>query len=145
MFKRILLPTDGSDLSLRAVDVGIELARRCGAQVHALHVLHPIQGVVQTMHATPLAAEADDSGATSRAERYLADVKRRAEAAGVPCESRFVVDPRPWVAIVCAAHQWQCDLIVMGSHGRSGLARLLAGSETQKVAARSDIPVLVCH
>lgn len=145
MFQRILLPTDGSDLSLRAVDIGIELAARCGAEVRALHVLHPVQGVVQTMHASPLATDVDDDGAAERAERYLAEVKRRAEAAGVACEGHCTVDPRPWIAIVCAARHWHCDLIVMGSHGRSGLARLLAGSETQKVTTSSSIPVLVCH
>lgn len=145
MFKHILLPTDGSELSLRAVDVGIELATRCNAQVYSIHVLHPLQGVLHTAHATPLAIEADDDNATARAEHYLAEVRRRAEAAGLAFDGKTVVDPRPYVAIVYAAKQWHCDLIVMGSHGRGGLARLLAGSETQRVTSSCDVPVLVCH
>ncbi|MFC4818705.1 universal stress protein [Dokdonella ginsengisoli] len=145
MFTHILLPTDGSELSLRAVDIGIELAARYGAQVHAIHVLHPFQGVVQTMHAAPLAIEAEDGSAATRAGQLLAEVQRRAEAAGVACDGKYVSDPRPYVAIVSAARQWHCDLIVMGSHGRSGLARLLAGSETQKVTTNCSVPVLVCH
>jgi nucleotide-binding universal stress UspA family protein len=144
MFTHILLPTDGSDLSLRAVDLGIALAAKCQAAVHAIHVVHPFRSVVHTMHAAPVIVEDDDS-AIARAEFCLADVRRRAEAAGVAYEGSYSIDPRPYVAIICAAKQWHCDLIVMGSHGRSGLARLLAGSETDKVTTGCNVPVLVCH
>lgn len=146
MFKHILLPTDGSELALRAVDIGIELASRLNARVYAFHVAIPFPAVTYFAEMIQMPSEAayvEDTVAA--AERYLADVRQRARAAGVPCEGSYEFDHRPYTAIVGAAVKQQCDLIVMGSHGRSGLDRLLLGSETYKAMLSTQVPVLVCH
>ncbi|CAM5232881.1 universal stress protein [Rhodanobacter lindaniclasticus] len=145
MYKHILLPTDGSELSLRAVDAGIALAARLGARVHAFHVIAPFPASTY-FAAIVLANEpAYIEEAHANAERYLADVHQRAQAAGVACESSSEVDARPYSAIVGAARKQQCDLIVMASHGWRGFDRLLLGSETHKVILNGDVPVLVCR
>jgi nucleotide-binding universal stress UspA family protein len=145
MFKHILLPIDGSELSMRAATQAIELARLCKAKVCALHVIPPFQTIAY-MGAILAATEyAYNDEARANGERYLADVKAKAEAAGVPCEGEAVFGDQPFDIIVDTAARKQCDLIVMGSHGWRGMTRLLLGSETQKVLLRSDVPVLVCH
>lgn len=145
MFKHILLPTDGSELSLRAAGKGIALAVQFEAHVYAIHVLPPFPAVTFVAQAIQAGDEVYSQDAVLRAEHSLADVGRLAEAAGVPYAGTYVFDHRPYLAIIGAAAKWHCDLIVMGSHGRHGLARLLLGSETHKVASSCDIPVLVCH
>jgi nucleotide-binding universal stress UspA family protein len=145
MFKHILLPTDGSELSLRAATLGIELARTCGARVHALHVVapyHTIAYMAEILAATEITYTQE---ATVRAGQYLADVRRMAEAAGVECSTEYVFDDRPHEAIVRAVHEQHGDLVVMASHGWRGFTRLLLGSEVHKVLLESEIPVLVCH
>lgn len=144
MFKHILLPTDGSELSLRAVDTGIELAAKLGARVYAFHVIAPLPA--SAYFAEFIQAEPEyTQEANANAERYLADVHQRAAAAGVSCESGCESDTRPYSAIVGAARKRQCDLIVMASHGWRGFDRLLLGSETHKVILNGDVSVLVCH
>src|SRR5690349_24054356 len=143
MYKHILLPVDGSDLSLRAADAGIALAHQLGARVHALHVVVPLPAVpfLNEIIATSdgeYADSAEEAGA-----RYLAAVRERADAAGVPCQGSLETDPRPHQAITAVARREGCDLIVMGSHGWRGLDRLLLGSETQRVILESELPVLV--
>ncbi|SFS13921.1 Nucleotide-binding universal stress protein, UspA family [Dyella sp. OK004] len=146
MFKHILLPTDGSELALRAVDIGIALAKSLGSQVHALYVATPFSavtyfaGVIQTP-AEPAYVE----GVVKLAERCLEEVSQRANAAGVAYDGNYTFDHRPYTAIVGEATKRQCDLIVMGSHGRSGLDRLILGSETYRTMLSTDVPVLVCH
>lgn len=146
MFKHILLPTDGSELALRAVDMGIALASQLDARVYAFHVAIPFPAVTYFAEMIQMPSEAayvQESEAA--AERYLADVRERAKAVGVACDGSHEFDHRPYTAIVGAAVKHHCDLIVMGSHGRSGLDRLLLGSETYKVMLSTQIPVLVCH
>lgn len=143
MFTRILLPTDGSELSLRAVDTGIELARSLGASVHGFHVIPP---------RPPLAYFADVALADGQvileqteafAHQCLEAIRQRAATAGVAYEGSMVVDQHPAAAIVAAAHSQACDLIAMASHGWQGLDRLLLGSETHKVIVQGATPVLV--
>lgn len=143
MYQHILLPIDGSDLSLRAADAGIELAHQLGARVHALHVVVPLPAVpfLNEIIATSDAEYADS--AEEAGARFLAAVRERADAAGVPCQCSLETDPKPHHAIVAVAKREGCDLIVMGSHGWHGLDRLLMGSETQRVILESDVPVLV--
>ncbi len=145
MFKHILLPTDGSDLSVRAVDTGIELAAKLGASVHAFHVIAPFPGIIWFAEIIQTDEETYTREATTTAERYLEDVRRRAEAAGVPCQSSYSIDLRPHQAIVAEAERQHCDAIVMASHGWRGVDRLLLGSETNKVLLECSLPVLVCH
>lgn len=143
MFKRILLPTDGSELSLKAIDTGIALAARLESRVYAFHVIAPFP--TSAYFATFVQANEPSytSEAIANAERYLSQVRERAEAAGVPCDGSYETDARPYSAIVAASRKHQCDLIVMASHGWRGFDRLLLGSETHKVILNGDVPVLV--
>ncbi|RDI99438.1 universal stress protein [Dyella solisilvae] len=145
MFKHILIPYDGSELSMRAARTGIELAKMSQGRVSILHVISPFKTIAY-MGAILAATEiAYDQEARNNAERYLADVQAVADAAGVPCQGEAIFGDQPFEIIVQAVTDKQCDLVVMGSHGWRGMTRLLLGSETQKVLLRCDVPVLVCH
>ncbi|NLA68178.1 MAG: universal stress protein [Gammaproteobacteria bacterium] len=143
MYKHILVPTDGSELSQSAVEQGLEFAKSIGASVTFFTVTAPIQ--VYGVTGEPLAAGFDDYTKMAREEgaRRLADAERRAAAAGVPCQTRMTESDHPWQAIIDAANDAGCDLIAMASHGRRGLSGLVLGSETLKVLTHSTIPVLV--
>jgi len=145
MFKHLLVPTDGSELSVRAAKTAIELAATCHARIHALHVVppfHTVSYMAEMLAATELSYTQES---ISRAERYLADVRDLAATAGVACDTSYVLDDHPHQVIAQTASDKHCDLIVMGSHGWRGLNRLLLGSETQKVLLKANVPVLVCH
>ena len=143
MFKHLLIPTDGSDLSRKAVLYGVQLAKECGAKVTALTLAEPYR--VASMEAVLVSVGEDDYEEESRrvADQALEQVRVAAEAAGVPCETLREVHDQPYRAIIDAAHAKGCDLIVMASHGRRGMSALLLGSETAKVLTHSTIPVLV--
>ncbi|MDE1893544.1 MAG: universal stress protein [Pseudomonadota bacterium] len=145
MFKNILLPVDGSELSLRAVDTGLALAVKLGASVYAFHIVPPYPALTYFVDIVQANQEFYLQEAIARGEGYLQEVERRAKAAGVPCGSGHEIDSRPHRAIIAAVARQQCDLIVMASHGLRGVDRLLLGSETQKVLVEGDVPVLVCH
>ncbi|GAB3431741.1 universal stress protein [Massilia solisilvae] len=143
MFKQILLPTDGSDLSERAVLAGISFAKEIGAQVVGLTVrpeFHTFTYKTEMLEDT----EPEFEAATGKqADKYLSFVTDAARTAGVPCTVVQVVSDDPYEAILQTAKERKCDLIIMASHGRRGLKGVLLGSETQKVLVHSDIPVLV--
>lgn len=143
MFKRILIPTDGSAASQRAILGGLAFARESGAEVVGLTVVPPFQ--VLSADPDMLEATADEYQriARERAGRILADVEAAATEAGVPCRLAQSFADSPWEAIITTARNEGCDLILMASHGRKGIAGLLLGSETQKVLVHSAIPVLV--
>lgn len=145
MFKNILLPTDGSDQSLRAARIGIALAKKLGAKVHAYHVLDPLIAVAYVSDLIRHAPDDYHQEAVDRAQQQLEAIHALAREADVPFAGNYVFDQRPYCAIVGAARQYECDLIVMGTHGRTGLDRLMLGSETNKVVGCADIPVLVCQ
>lgn len=145
MFKRLLVPTDGSELSLRAAKTAIEMAAALHAGVLAVHVVapfHTISYLGEMLAATEVEYTED---AAECAERYLAEIRDMAKRAGVSCDTTHVLDDQPHEVIARLADERQCDLIVMGSHGWRGLNRLLLGSETQKVLLTAKVPVLVCH
>ncbi len=145
MFKHILLPVDGSDLSLHAVRLGVELAKTCGARVYALHVVapfHTIAYMAEMLAATEVMYTKD---AIVRAGQYIAEVQRIATEAGIECTGSYVFDDHPHEAILTTAREQRCDLVVMASHGWRGFTRLLLGSEVHKVLLKSEIPVLVCR
>lgn len=145
MFKRILLPTDGSDLSLKAVRLGVELAKCCGANVVAMHVVPPVQALPYIGEII-VAMEFDYAKEAARyAERYLDAAQAIAEKAGVAFDRQVMVGMQPYEAILRTAAEQTCDLIVMATHSWSGLTRILLGNEAHKVILKSDIPVLVCH
>ncbi|WP_296952620.1 universal stress protein [uncultured Massilia sp.] len=143
MYKRILLPTDGSAASGRAIEAGVAFARDLGAEVVGLTVTPPFRVFstdVDMLEDTP---ERYAASSAERAGRTLADVERAARDAGVPWRVEHVVSAEPWEAILETAARLGCDLVVMASHGRRGLAGLLLGSETQKVLVHGTVPVLV--
>lgn len=145
MFKHILIPIDGSELSRRAAMKGIELATLCQGKITVLHVIPPFQTIAY-MGALLAATEfAYNEQAKADGAQYLADIRSMAEAAGVPFEGEADFGDQPSETILSVAKAKQCDLIVMGSHGRRGMTRLLLGSETQKVLLGSQVPVLVCN
>jgi len=140
MTQRILIATDGSELSQRAASFAIGLARPLGAAVVGCAALptYPYHGVGESAP-----AEATfQAQAAATANRHLDDLENAAAAAGVPF-SRVLREGHPDDIILRAANEEGCDLIVMASHGRRGVTSLLLGSETQKVLARSTLPVLV--
>ncbi|MDL2339245.1 MAG: universal stress protein [Pseudomonadota bacterium] len=142
MFKRILVPTDGSDITVRAVDTAIALAKSLGAQITALAVREPFpySAISEMQPVPPLEyQEAQERIALSRVQQ----VQTTCAAAGVPCDVHTVEAIHPWEAIVELAATTGCDLLVMASHGRRGVSALLLGSETQKVLTHSKVPVLV--
>jgi len=143
MFKHILIPTDGSDLSRKAVLYGVQLAKQVGAKVTALTLTEPYR--VASLDAVLVSVGEDEYEEESRrvSERALEQVKMAADAAGVPCDTIREAHDQPYRAIIDAAHAKDCDLIVMASHGRRGMSALLLGSETVKVLTHSTIPVLV--
>jgi nucleotide-binding universal stress UspA family protein len=142
MFKHILLPTDGSDLSRKAIAGGIELAQALGARVTAYACLpqYPYSPF------SDFAAEAPEvfqARCEREARQHLRAVEEAAREAGVACDSCTSVHPSPYLGIIEAAQQQGCDVILMSSHGRRGLGSLLIGSETQRVLTHTDIPVVV--
>lgn len=145
MYNHILLPTDGSEVSNRAVDAGLELAKVLKARVYALHVILPFQSLSYITQIIPESESSYTEESVRWAERYLGDVRDKARQAGVPYDSDYVFDKHPCDAILRVAQEKGCDLIVMGSHGWRGFTKLLLGSETQKLLVRSQLPVLVCH
>ncbi len=142
MFKRILVPTDGSDITGKAVDTAIALAKSVGAQLYAISVKEPFPySAISEMQPTP-PQEFFDAQERIAAKR-LALVTDAAKAASVACQAHSVEALHPWEAIIDHAKRMECDLVVMASHGRRGVTALLLGSETQKVLTHSTVPVLV--
>ena len=142
MYQRILVPTDGSDLTAKAVQTAMDLAHRLGASVYAVSVTdpYPFSPLAET---APIEPQAYLDAAQRIASQRLQDVKVAAAGAGVHCETLSVEAAQPWRGVVDIAEQVRADLIVMASHGRRGVSALLLGSETQKVLTHSRIPVLV--
>mgnify|MGYP001305255235 CR=1 FL=1 len=142
MFKRILVPTDGSDITDKAVDKAIGLAKSVGATLYAISVKEPFPySAISEMQPTP-PQEFFDAQERIAAKR-LALVTDAAKAAGVACQAHSVEALHPWEAIIDHAKRNECDLVVMASHGRRGVSALLLGSETQKVLTHSTVAVLV--
>ncbi len=142
MFKRILVPTDGSDITAKAVDAGIKLAQSLGAQLYTISVKEPFPySAISEMQPVP---PQDFFDAQDRiANKRVHAVVELAHAAGLKCQAHTVEALHPWEAIIDHARHMECDLLVMASHGRRGVSALLLGSETQKVLTHSAIPVLV--
>ena len=145
MFKNILIPTDGSDLAVKAVEQGVLFAKEVGAEITAVAVTEPFPSHL-------LAAEPNQFGdapieyrkhAEAHAEKVLDTVSAAAKSTGVICETLRVEHAQVYQAIIDAASARKCDLIVMASHGRRGVSAVVLGSETVKVLTHSKIPVLV--
>jgi nucleotide-binding universal stress UspA family protein len=145
MYKHILIPTDGSPLAEHAVKQGLTLAKTLNAKVTVLTVVPPFHVIaVEPMMVTDT-REQYDKEIVRMEERRLALPREAAKVAGVVYEDVSVVAEHPWAAIVETAKTRGCDLIVMASHGRKGVAALVLGSETTKVLTHTKIPTLVCR
>lgn len=138
MFKHILLPTDGSELSESAVKTGVHLAKALGAKVTGLTVIPkpPYSGEEERER---------ESSATAKINEHLLFVKIVANGHDVDCDAMLVRGDSPAEEIIRVATELDCDLIVMASHGRKGLEAMLIGSETRAVLAHGHLPVLVCR
>jgi nucleotide-binding universal stress UspA family protein len=143
MFKTILLPTDGSDLSRRAIETAIEYAQLCGAKIHGISVAEPYPFTPLAESAMAIDPTIYEENVRSLAQQHVNKISDAARIAGVECETSVVLSFSPDEEIINAAKKFHCDAIFMASHGRSGLSRLFLGSKTQKVLAHSTIPVLV--
>jgi nucleotide-binding universal stress UspA family protein len=141
---KILIATDGSERSRKALDVGIGMARALGAGVIGLTVVPGYRYATVGEH-RPEQFNDFQARNTALANDRLAAIEHAAAAAGVACEVLTKEDEAPHRAILDVARDYGCDFIVLASHGRGGAQTLLLGSETQKVLALSDRPVLVAR
>jgi len=145
MYKRILVATDGSELSQKAVDSAIALAAALGGEVFALKVVapYPVSYFEGAMTVDMKEVARVEENWTHAAQAELSKVKTAGQAKGVGVHTLVARSDVVSETVISAAEKHQCDLIVMASHGRRGMARMLLGSETQHVLTHSHIPVLV--
>ncbi len=144
MFKHILIPTDGSELSQKAVRIGVDLAKFHGARVTGVHAIPDYHLMIAYEGAfDPLTEERIEEESRARAKGYLEFIEAACRDAGVDCETVCETSDHPYDAILKTAEGRKCDLILLHSHGRKGLAAVLLGSETRKVLTYSKMPVMV--
>ena len=146
MFKHILIPYDGSKLAAKGVTAGVKLAKAVGADVTGVYVIEPYVPPVYgegTTFPAGISGKAYKKFSEDAGRKALAALEREARAAGVPCSTRSVVATQPWEGILKVARATKCDAISMASHGRSGVAGAILGSETTHVLAHSKVPVIV--
>ncbi|MEB3304534.1 MAG: universal stress protein [Cyanobacteriota bacterium] len=143
--QHLLVPTDGSQLSQRALSQALDLAKALGAQLTLLHVQPPLPVPLVGMGdmLDPATVDSLSKTAERESERIVKDAQTAGLEAGVAIHTEVVKQDLPYRAIVEAAKRHGCDLIVMASHGRKGLSGLLIGSETQRVLLHAPISVLV--
>jgi nucleotide-binding universal stress UspA family protein len=145
MYKHVLIPTDGSPQSRKAVAAAVELAKSIGAKVTGIFAAPPATPIVYR-NSLPVGfgTMADHKRIIEEsAARYLTVIEQAAKKAGVPCEVISVTSDYPADSILATAKKKKCDLIVMATHGRRGVSGVLLGSETQRVLTHSAIPVMV--
>lgn len=145
MYKHLLIATDGSELAAKAVEQGLALAKKLGAKATAITVTEPWVAMVTGEMVIAFPAEEYEAGCAANAERILSRVAEVADNTGVACETLHVRDQFPAEGILATAKARGCDLIVMASHGRRGVARVLLGSQANKVVTHSSVPVLICR
>ncbi|MBY0268832.1 MAG: universal stress protein [Burkholderiales bacterium] len=145
MFRNILVPTDGSALSRKAVKKAVALAKKTGARVTGFHVTPSYKFNVYADYIPPdfLIPRQYEALQKKVAARHLEVIRKECRSAGVKCATWFVSSDFPADDIIKAARKYKCDLIAMASHGRRGFSKLLLGSETQKVLAGTNVAVLV--
>jgi nucleotide-binding universal stress UspA family protein len=147
MFRHILVPTDGSELSANAITQAVTLASALGATLTVVTVTEPLHIFAERpllpSNAPDEIAAYEANRISEKASRSLAAARTTAKLANVPCDTLQVEYEQPYLGIIDAAKSRRCDLIVMASHGRRGISAILLGSETLKVLTHSTIPVLV--
>lgn len=145
MYKHILVATDGSKLSAKAVAQAVDLAQTLGAGLTAFYASpdYPLPAYSDGVAFEPMSRKEYATLCKKEADKILGAVAMKAESAGLEFNTVHAIAPTPWEAILSAARKNKCDAIVMASHGRRGVSALLLGSETQKVLTHSKLPVLV--
>jgi nucleotide-binding universal stress UspA family protein len=145
MFKHILIPTDGSELSIETIKRAVSFAREVGARISFFYAKpdYPVAFYGEGALIDPTTPEKFAEMAERQAREILSKAESLSRNAGVECDTMTAVSDVPYQAIIDAASRAGCDLIFMASHGRRGISGLLLGSETQKVLTHSTIPVLV--
>lgn len=145
MYKNLLVATDGSKISDKAVAHAISLAQAVGASLTAFYAApdYPMPAYADGVVYEPVSRREYSKLAAEDAQKILDVVATKASAAGVECKTAYAIAAAPWEAILAAARKHKCDAIVMASHGRRGLSAVLLGSETQKVLTHTKLPVIV--
>ena len=145
LYAHILIATDGSDLAQRAVEQGLALAKALGSAVTAVTVTEPWTAAVSGEWAVAFPVEEYEKASAANAEKVLDGVQQAAIRLGVTCDAVHVKDQYAAEGIVEEAKARNCDLIVMASHGRRGIAKFVLGSQATRVLAHSSVPLLVCR
>lgn len=146
MFRNILIPTDGSRLSLKGAKAGLRLAKALKARVTAVYVIPPFMPIAYgdaAVYVPALSPQEYRRSSEKAAQKALAAVEAEAKRARVRCAARSVTAERVHEGVLKVARAAKCDAIAMASHGRGGLTGVLLGSETTRVLAHSKLPVLV--
>ena len=142
MYRSILIPTDGTEITAKAVDTAVSLARALGARLSTITVKEPFPySAISEMQ--PIPPQEFYDAQERIALKRVQEVVDAAATAGLSCDGFTVEAPPPWEAILEHAKSHGCDLIVMASHGRRGMGALLIGSETSRVLTHCSLPVLV--
>src|SRR5512144_124341 len=144
-YKNLLVATDGSKLSDKAILHAIDLARAMKGTLTAFYSApdYPMPAYADGVVYEPVSKKEYAKLAAADAQRILEAVADKAKSAGVECKTTYTIAAAPWEAILAAAKKNKCDAIVMASHGRRGISAILLGSETQKVLTHSKLPVIV--
>jgi len=147
MFKHLLVPVDGSDLTERAIHASVELAQQLGASITGFvaEPLAPLPTPGRQLSSMRQEAAEHDAMTAAHAKEVLARFEAEAKRAGVPFTGRHAQVPRVDRAIIAAAESQGCDMIVMVTHGRGAFGEFLFGSQTKAVLAGSSLPLLVLH
>lgn len=145
VYRHILIATDGSELSRKAVTQGLDLAKAVGARVTVVMVTEPLTTLMAGEVAMPFPSEEYEQAAALGAARSLAEAANLAKERGLECATEHIRDQFPAEGIVDAAKRHGNDLIVMASHGRRGLTRFLLGSVAVEVLTHTAVPVLICR
>jgi nucleotide-binding universal stress UspA family protein len=145
MYKHILIATDGSELAGKAVAAGFALARQLEAKVTAVTVTEPWTALVSGDIGIAFPVDEYEKSSSENAAHILASVSELARKVDIECATVHAKDQYPAEGILETARTNNCDLIVMASHGRRGLGRLLLGSQAVKVLTHSMVPVLICR
>jgi nucleotide-binding universal stress UspA family protein len=146
MYRHILIPTDGSELATKGLLHGLELAKNQGAAVTIVTVTEMWSALAMAQQArgsTPQPTERYEEQAAEAARMVLDEAVKLAQSQGINAETLHVADQHPAEGIMATSTNRGCDLIVMASHGRRGLSRLMLGSQTYEVLSHSTVPVLV--
>ena len=145
MYAHILIATDGSELAEKAVEQGLALTKMLSSKATAITVTEPWTAAVSGEWAVAFPVEEYEKAAATNAQRILDRVRETAKRVGVACQTVHVRDQFAAEGIVEEAKARGCDLIVMSSHGRRGLAKFVLGSQATRVLTHSDVPMLICR